>query len=95
MTELVESVAGCMEAHSPIGALGWRYHEEEDLLELSVYPTPVRLVGGEHDGAIVLPGFSLDVLALHALFEGVTALQHARRKGQTEIARILAEAGAR
>ena len=27
MTELVEGVAGCMEAHSPMGALGWRYHE--------------------------------------------------------------------
>ena len=29
MTELVEGVAGCMEAHSPMGALGWRYHEED------------------------------------------------------------------
>jgi hypothetical protein len=74
MTELVESVAGCMEAHSPMGALGWRYHEEEELLELVVYPTPVELVGGEQDGTIVLPGFSLDVQALQAVFERVTAL---------------------
>ena len=57
MTELVEAVAGCMEAHSPMGALGWRYQEEDELAELVVYPTPVALVGGEHDGAIVLPGF--------------------------------------
>jgi hypothetical protein len=55
MTELVEGVAGCMEAHSPMGALGWRYHEEA-LVELVVYPTPVELVGGEHDGTIVIPG---------------------------------------
>ena len=82
MTELVEGVAGCMDAHSPIGALGWRYHEEEDLLELVVYPTPVQLVGGEHDGAIVIPGFSLDVLALQAVFERVTALHwHAHDVG--------------
>ena len=82
MTELVEGVAGCMDAHSPIGALGWRYHEEEDLLELVVYPTPIQLVGGEHDGAIVIPGFSLDVLALQAVFERVTALHwHAHDVG--------------
>jgi hypothetical protein len=82
MTELVEGVAGCMEAHSPIGALGWRYHEDEELLELIVYPTPVKLVGGEHDGAIVMPGFSLDVLALQTVFERVTALHwHAQDVG--------------
>jgi hypothetical protein len=74
MTELVEAVADCMEAYSPMGALGWRYHEDDELVELIVYPTPVELVGGEHDGAIVLPGFSLDVQALQTVFERVTAL---------------------
>jgi hypothetical protein len=73
MTELVEGVAGCLEAHSPMGALGWRYHAEEEL---------VALVGGEHDGAIVIPGFSLDVQALQAVFERVTALSwHAQDVG--------------
>jgi len=43
MTELVEAVADCMEAYSPMGALGWRYHEDEELVELVVYPTPVEL----------------------------------------------------
>jgi len=33
MTELVEAVAGCMEAHSAMGARGWRYREEDDLAE--------------------------------------------------------------
>jgi hypothetical protein len=73
MTELVEAVADCMEAYSPMGALGWRYHEDDELVALIVYPTPVELVGGEHDGAIVLPGFSLDVQALQTVFERVTA----------------------
>jgi len=40
LTALVEDVAGCMEAHSPMGALGWRSHAEEELVELVVYPTP-------------------------------------------------------
>ena len=75
MNEMVEAVASCMEAHSPMGAMGWRYHEEDEFVELVVYPTPVALVGGVHDGAIVIPGFSLDVQALQALFERVTALQ--------------------
>ena len=82
LTELMEGVAGCMEAHSPMGALGWRYHADEELVELVVYPTPVELVGGAHDGTIVLPGFSLDVLALQAVFEGGTALHwHAQDCG--------------
>jgi hypothetical protein len=75
MNEMVEAVVSCMEAHSPMGAMGWRYHEEDEFAELVVYPTPVKLVGEVHDGAIVIPGFSLDVQALQALFERVTALQ--------------------
>ena len=74
MTELVEAVAGCMEVHSAAGPVGWRYHEEDDLVELVIYATPVELLGGEYDGTIVLPGFSLDVQALESLFERVTAL---------------------
>jgi hypothetical protein len=82
MTDLVETVAGCMEAHSPMGAVGWRYQEEDELVELVVYPTPVALVGGEYDGVIVMPGFSLDVQALQAVFERVTDLHwHAQGFG--------------
>jgi hypothetical protein len=72
---LVDAVADCMATHHPMGAMGWRYQEEDESVELIVYATPVALVGGAHDGAIVVPGFSLDVQALQALFEGVTALQ--------------------
>jgi hypothetical protein len=75
MNELVEVVASCIEAYRPMGAMGWRYHAADELVALVVYPTPVALVGGVHDGAIVIPGFSLDVQALQAVFAGVTALQ--------------------
>lgn len=82
LTALVETVAGCMEAHSQVGAMGWQYHEDDALVELLVYPTPVALVGGAHDGAIVVPGYSLDVQALQAVFECVTALHwHAHGVG--------------
>ena len=75
LQELVEAVASCMEAHSAMGGMGWRYHEDDELAELVVYATPVELVGGKHDGAIVIPGFSLDVQALQDVFERVTELQ--------------------
>ena len=82
LTVLVEAVADCMEAHSPMGALGWRYHEDDECVELVVYPTPVELVGGVHHGAIVRPGFSLDMQALQAVFEHVTDLHwHAQGFG--------------
>jgi hypothetical protein len=82
MTELVEAVAGCMEAYSAMGAMGGRYHEDDERAELVVYATPVELVGGEHDGAIVMPGFSLDVQALQGVFEHVTELHwHAQGFG--------------
>src|SRR5262245_14443116 len=58
--------AACLEAHCPLGGLGWR-SQEEDLRALLVSPTPVQLVGGAAEGTIVLPGFSLDMLALAAL----------------------------
>ena len=75
LNALVEAVADCMEAHTPMGAMGWRFQEEDESVELIVYATPVALVGGAHDGAIVVPGFSLDVQALQAVFERVTVLQ--------------------
>lgn len=75
LNTLLEAVADWMEAHHPMGAMGWRSQEEDEHMELIIYATPVALVGGAHDGTIIVPGFSLDVQALQALFEEVTALQ--------------------
>jgi hypothetical protein len=71
---LLEAVGGCVGADSPMGPLGLRYREEEGLREVWLYPTPVELVGGRHDGEVVVPGFSLDVEQLRACFETVVAL---------------------
>jgi hypothetical protein len=73
--ELAALVASCIEAHSPMGPMKWQYVEEDGLGELLVYPTPVELVGGEEDGAIVIAGFALDVHDLLAAFDQVTSLQ--------------------
>ena len=75
LSKFVEAVSDCMEAHSAAGPVGWRvYEEDDDTVELLIYAMPVELMGGEYDGSIVLPGFSLDVQALQSLFERVTAL---------------------
>ena len=55
---MVEVISACVEAQSPMGPLGYRYLAQGDPCELLVYPTPVELVGGAEDGAVVLPGFS-------------------------------------
>jgi len=54
-----------------MGPLGLRYWEEEGFWEIWVYPTPVELVGGAHDGEVVVPGFRLDLEQLRQEFESV------------------------
>jgi hypothetical protein len=54
-----------------MGPLGYWWREEEGLWEFTVFPTPVELVGGSVDGAVVAPGFHLDLEQLRAAFERV------------------------
>ena len=74
LEELVDTAAGCMEAHSAMGPVGYRYSQEEDLTTVILYPTPVELVGGEEDGVLVISGFTLDIQALMSVFEQVIAI---------------------
>lgn len=69
MRLLVDLVAGCMEAHSAVGSLGFRWRQDEDQWDIMVYPAPGELVGGANDGALVSPGFSFDVQGLTTVFE--------------------------
>jgi hypothetical protein len=71
---LLDAVAECVEADSPLGPLGLRYAEEDGCWEVTIYPTPVELVGGAHDGEVVAPGFTLDLEQLRAAFDSIVAL---------------------
>ncbi len=53
--------------------LGPRYREEGGFWEVWIYPTPMDLVGGRHDGAVVVLGFTLDLDRLRASFDSVVA----------------------
>jgi len=69
---LDDAVSSCVEADSPMGPLGLRYWEEEGFWDIWVYPTPVELVGGAHDGTVVVPGFQLDLEQLRQEFDSIT-----------------------
>lgn len=70
---LHDAVSACVEADSPMGPLGLRYWEADGVYEVWMYPTPVELMGGRHDGEVVVPGFSLDLDGLREAFESVAA----------------------
>ena len=69
MESLIDLVGGCMDAHSGLGPLAFRWRQEEDQWDIMVYPTRGELIGGADDGALVSPGFSFDVQELTTAFE--------------------------
>src|SRR6266481_3785329 len=73
----VEVISACVEAHSPMGPLGSRDLAPGAPGALLASPTPVELVSGADDGAVVLPGCSLDLHGLLAHGDRVEACQGA------------------
>ncbi len=73
LSALLNEVGDCIDADSPMGPLGLRYHEDDGYWEVWIYPTPVELVGGRHDGEVVVPGFTLDLKQVHESFDSVSA----------------------
>jgi hypothetical protein len=71
LDSFVELVGSAIEAESAMGPLGYWWSQEEGLWEVTVFPTPVELVGGSVDGAVIAPGFHLDLEQLRAAFERV------------------------
>ncbi len=71
--ELVAHVAVNMESDGVPGPLGMQYEREDGFWQVTVYPQPVEVVGGADDGAVVNPGFILDLEELRSIFEKVVA----------------------
>ena len=72
---LVDDVACTMEVHNHMGPLGYRWLEDDDFCELVIYPTPVEVVGGAEDGAVLVPGFSLHLKGVQELFDELSDFQ--------------------
>ena len=66
---LVDIVSECIEPHTFMGPLGFRYREDAAISEISVYPCPIELMGGSEDAEIVSPLFSLNLQPLWTAFE--------------------------
>ena len=75
METLVEVISACVEAHSLMGPLGSRDLAPGAPCALLASPTPVELVSGAEEGAVVLPGCSLDLHGLLAHGDRVEACQ--------------------
>jgi hypothetical protein len=73
--QLVDDVARCITADSPMGPLGYGGSEEDGVWEIDIYPVLVELIGGAVDGEIVAPDFSLDLEALRILFDQVDGFE--------------------
>ena len=71
LNSLVEVVADATTSQGVPGPLGFRYSEEDGFWDVLVYPLPVELVGGAHDGGVVSPCFSLDLEEVRAAFTRV------------------------
>ena len=74
LASLIDIVADCMEPHNELGPLAFRWGNEDDYWVIVVYPAPAELVGGAADGAVVSPGFSLDVQRLSTVLEELVAV---------------------
>ena len=72
LTSLVDAVGNCMEVHCPAGPLAFRWGNEDDFWEVMVYYAPGEAAGGAEDGAVLVPGFSLDLMELISIFEELT-----------------------
>lgn len=71
---LVQLVANAMEGYTALGPLSYRYRHQDGVWEIVLYPTPIALRGGPDHGAIIVPGFSLDLKPLLDRFEEVIAV---------------------
>src|SRR5262249_13190311 len=77
METLVEVIRACVEVHSPMGPLGSRDLAPGAPGALLASPTSVELVRGADEGAVVLPGCSLDLPGLLAHGDRVEACRWA------------------
>ncbi len=74
MQPLIDAIAASMSAHGPESPLGLRYRQLDDVWDLLVYPMPVEMIGGAHDGGRACPGFSLDLESLHLAIDRVESV---------------------
>ena len=87
---LIRSVSESVCPLGFIGQLGFRYLAPDGIGNttqrwlIGIYLVPTELSGGNTDGAIVLPGFSIDLLNLTRLFSDIKTLEWKVPRGYTD-----------
>lgn len=80
LSGLLKKIADTMLSLSFSGQLGFRYLPQDDENNqinkwvLAVYLLPNEVSGGRDDGALAVPGFSLDLVKLTSLFSEVKSM---------------------
>jgi hypothetical protein len=72
LVSLVDAAGDCMEVHCECGPLAFRWGSDRDLWEVRIYYAPGEAVGGADDGAMLAPGFTLDLTRLTSVFDKLT-----------------------
>lgn len=70
---LFDEVSECVTSDWPMGPLRRRWDTRMGLLQVTISPTPIELVGGPQDGKLVDPALSrVDLLGIQGLFDEVS-----------------------
>lgn len=87
---LIRSIGALFRPLGFLGQLGFRYLAPDATGNttqrwlVGVYLVPTELSGGSKDGAMILPGFGINLLAMANLFSSVTTLEWRVPRGYTD-----------
>jgi hypothetical protein len=73
-SELPRQVAACPKGESRLVRPVARWRTDGDACEATIFPRPSEIVVGARDGAVVEPGFGIDVVGLQKSFERIDSL---------------------
>lgn len=72
--ELADRIRKCAGSRAPMGPLACRWSVDYGFIDLEMFPTPIELVGGPDDGAVVDPDVDFDLLRILEAFDRVDGL---------------------
>lgn len=72
--ELSDHVRQCVGSRAPLGPLACRWSIDYGFVDLQVFPTPIELVGGPQDGAVIDPDLDFDLLRILDAFDRIDGI---------------------
>lgn len=72
--ELYDHVRQCVGSRAPMGPLACRWSTDYGFVDLQIFPTPIELVGGPQDGAVIDPDVDFDLLGIMEAFDRIDGI---------------------